>query len=497
MILAVMASLVVNVAAQDQTFFYYKARAERGDANAQAWVAKAYYEGLWNVTKNGQLAYYWAAKSDAQNNDWGSYFLACCYSNGIGVTQDYNKAYSLFVKSFQNSGGKNGGAAFDLGCCYLYARGTTANYQQAFYYFKTAYELNSGYIDWYAFCYENGYGTDKNIQYALSLYRKSNSEFAKQRMIIIGDRLASVNFLSSTSSTSISYNLRAGIKSDSKITNVSVSVNNARGINAVENDGYDFTLNKNLTLNYGNNTITVSVTNASGTTSKSLNVYVSGGTPSEKRVALVVGNSNYRNSPLKNPVNDATDIAAKLKVLGFDVTLKTDLSNYGFETALNSFKQKASGSDIALFFYAGHGMEIDGTNYLIPVDAPIGDDNQLKYKSVNANYVLDILSGAKKKIIILDACRNNPSSRSVLHGGLGVMSATNAFFAYSTSPGKTAPDGAGRNSPYTSALLSALNDRNLTLPQLFQKVSRIVTSNSNSQIPWTSSSLIEDVILNR
>ena len=142
-------------------------------------------------------------------------------------------------------------------------------------------------------------------------------------------------------------------------------------------------------------------------------------------------------------------------------------------------------------------MEIDGTNYLLPVDAPIDDDDQLKYKSVNANYVLDILSGAKKKIIILDACRNNPSARSVLHGGLGVMSATNAFFAYSPSPGKTAPDGTGRNSPYTSALLSALNDRNLTLPQLFQKVSRIVTSNSKSQIPWTSSSLVEDVILNK
>ena len=315
--------------------------------------------------------------------------------------------------------------------------------------------------------------------------------------------LATIEFLSASKTSSTSYNLRAGIKSDTKITNVSVIVNNVvddRGIHSVVNDGYDFTLNKNLTLNYGNNTITVSVTNSSGTTSKSLNVYVSGNNSTaivtEKRVALVIGNSNYYNSPLKNPINDATDIAAKLKVLGFDVTLKTDLTNSGFENVLKNFKVKANNSDIALLYYAGHGMEIEGTNYLIPIDAPIDDNDQLKYKSVNANFALDVISGAKKKIIILDACRNNPT-RSVMHGGLGVMSSTNAFFAYSTSPGKTAPDGTGRNSPYTSALLTALGYKNLTLPQLFQKVSQIVTSKNRNQIPWTSSSLVDDVILNR
>jgi len=323
------------------------------------------------------------------------------------------------------------------------------------------------------------------------------------RAVSNNNSTASINFLSPTTSSSTTYNLRAGIKSDTKITNVSVSVNNARGISPIINNGYDFEINQNVNLTYGNNTITISVTNSSGTTSKSFDVYVKNNTQkppqqTEKRVALVIGNSNYKNvGTLKNPVNDATDIAAKLQVLGFDVTLKTNLTHYNFETTLKNFKNKASSSDIAILYYAGHGMEIDGINYLIPTDAPINDDDQLKYKSVNANYALDVISGAKKKIIILDACRNNPSSRSILHGGLGVMSATNAFFAYSTSPGKTAPDGAGRNSPYTSALLSALTYKNLTLPQLFQKVSQIVTSKNSSQIPWTSSSLVEDVILNK
>lgn len=315
--------------------------------------------------------------------------------------------------------------------------------------------------------------------------------------------LATIEFLSASKTSSTSYNLRAGIKSDTKITNVSVIVNNVvvddREIHSVVNDGYDFTLNKNLTLNYGNNTITVSVTNSSGTTSKSFNVDVSANnnnykTVSEKRVALVIGNSNYQNSPLKNPVNDATDMAAKLRSLGFQVTFKTDLSLSGFEYALSNFKSQASNADIALLYYAGHGMEIDGRNYLIPVDAPFGD--QLKYKSVDANYALDMISGSNKKIIILDACRNNPG-RSINDGGLAPMSARNAFFAYSTSPGKTAPDGYGRNSPYTSALLTALSYKNLTLPQLFQEVSKIVTSKTQYQIPWTSSSLVDDVILNK
>lgn len=495
----------LSVFAQDQQFWDYKAKAERGDALAQAWVAKAYFEGIWNVTKNGQLAYYWAAESDAQNNDWGSYFLACCYSNGIWVAQDYNKAYSLFFKSFRNSGGKNSGAAFDLGCCYLYARGVTADNEQAFYYFKKAYELNPGYIDWYASCYEYGYGTDKDIPYALSLYRKSNSEFARQRIRELEndnpvEQLATISFSSPTISSTTSYNLRAGIKSSCKITNVSVSVNNARGIDVVVNDGNDFTLNKNLQLNTGSNTITVSVTNCAGTATKSFVVNVQGNPPQpvpDKRVAIVIGNSNYPQAPLTNPVNDATDMAAKLRLLGFDVTLQTNLSHSGFDNSLKSFKSKANYCDVALLYYAGHGMEIDGNNYLIPVDAPINDIDQLKYKSVDAYYALDILSGAKKKIIILDACRNNPSTRGALHGGLAAMNATNALIAYSTSPGKTAADGSGRNSPYTYALLNALNNKNLTLPQLFQMVAKNVSAQKTGQIPWYVSSLVEDVILNR
>lgn len=309
-----------------------------------------------------------------------------------------------------------------------------------------------------------------------------------------------ITFLSETTSTSPTYNLQVMVKSSSQITSKIVSVNGiSRGLNVIKNDGYDLEINQTVSLNRGNNTITVSITNGSGTTTKSLNVYVSDKStpPTEKRVALVIGNSNYPQAPLINPVNDATDMAAKLRLLGFDVTLQTNLSHSGFDNALKSFKSKANYCDVALLYYAGHGMEIDGNNYLIPVDAPINDIDQLKYKSVDAYYALDILSGAKKKIIILDACRNNPSTRGALHGGLAAMNATNALIAYSTSPGKTAADGSGRNSPYTYALLNALNNKNLTLPQLFQMVAKNVSAQKTGQIPWYVSSLVEDVILNR
>lgn len=386
-----------------------------------------------------------------------------------------------------------------------------------------------------AYCYGNAYETGRNVPvdikqaklyYAFAIKRAESARYPNQynevkqlaqqaldRLNGNGIRppqpsnLPNITFLSPSSSSSTSYNLKACIKSSSQISGVKVTlngsmvINRTRGFDPVPNDGCAYTIDQTLTLKNGfRNEIIVSITNSKGTKTDTLYVSV-GGSPippqsKEKRVALVIGNSNYQISPLKNPVNDATDIAAKLRNLGFQVTLKTDLTHYGFDNTLKNFENQAKGSEIALVFYAGHGMEADGVTYLIPTDAPIYDLAKLKYESVDANYMLEKIGGAKKKIVILDACRNLPGQRDPMHGGLGILSATNAFFAYSTSPGTTASDGLGRNSPYTSALLAALDYKNMTLPQLFQKVSQEVTIKS-SQIPWTSSSLVDDVILNK
>jgi len=429
-----------------------------------------------------------------------------------GATTNIEQASEKFKRWLNAAENGEAWAQYNVGWCYYYGReGVSKNYSKAFIWFEKS--ANQGYAEAQ---YELGKryecgcgGVTKNISTAIEWYQKAaaqgNEDAEKKLEELYGtpaNNYAVINFQSSTTSSSTSYNLRAGVKSDSKITNVSVVVNNGRGIAPVTNNGYDFEINQNVSLNYGNNTITVSVTNVGGTTSKSLSVYVSGGNSNnnyqttEKRVALVIGNAKYDKAPLKNPVNDATDLAEKLKSLGFNVTLKTDLTHYGFDNALKTFQSQANGCDVALIYYAGHGMEDEGITYLIPTDAPIYDEDKIKYESVDANYMLKMVSGAKNKIIILDACRNRPG-RGVLHGGIGVLSATNAFFAYSTSSGKTAPDGVGRNSPYTAALLSALDVKNLTLPQLFQKVSQSVTAKNKNQIPWTSSSLIDDIILNK
>ena len=362
-------------------------------------------------------------------------------------------------------------------------------------------------------CYEYGadFGSNnqikKDLDMALIFYESSaeqNYVPAKERLqeLKTSNNLASITFLSPTTSQSTIYNLKVGVNSSTQITYKYVSINgSSRGLNVVNNNGYDLEINEFVTLNRGNNTINVIISNSAGATTKSLNVYVTEENPtpiwSDTRVALVIGNSDYATAPLQNPVNDATDLAEKLKQLGFDVTLLTNLSHSGFETALKNFKDKANNSDVALLFYAGHGMEINGKNYLIPTDAPIRDLDQLKYKSVDAYYALDILAGAKKKIVILDACRNNPATRDVMHGGLAAMNAKNAVIAYSTSPGMIALDGNGRNSPFSSALLKALDSKNLTLPQLFQKVGQFVNISNPDQTPWYVSSLMEDVILNR
>lgn len=477
----------VNVMGQDQTFFDYKAKAENGDGYAQGQVSCAYYFGNWGVTKNPSEAFRWALKSDMTHDEFGEYMLGLCYFNAVGTSRDYYKAAIQFEKSYQHRRSGGAGAAYNLAYCYYYGVGKTKDAKQALYYFEKAIE--SGEL--------GGQSVVDDAQNKIQELRKNATPYNNE---------TTISLLSSTSSASTSYNLRVGIKSSSRVTSYDIFVNGqkVRGIVSVNNDGYDMVVNMTITLQNGQNTIRVEIVSSSGTTSKDFYVTVSGNgnyvnnySSTGKRVALVIGNSNYPNSPLKNPVNDATDIATKLNVLGFDVTLKTDLSFSSFESTLQYFQNKANNAEVALLYYAGHGMEIGGRNYLIPVDAPLGMGDQLKYKSVDANFALDVISGASKKIIILDACRNQPGSRGINDGGLAPMSATNACFAYSTSPGKTAPDGYGRNSPYTSSLLQVMGERGLTLHQLFQKVARIVTAKNSGQIPWFSSSMVDDVILNR
>lgn len=217
---------------------------------------------------------------------------------------------------------------------------------------------------------------------------------------------------------------------------------------------------------------------------------------SQKKVALVIGNASYADVPLRNPVNDATDLASTLRNLGFTVTLRTNLNKQSMESAVNTFKDAVSSGDVALFYYSGHGMQVSGSNYLIPVGEVISDETDVKYKAVDAQYVMDKLqwSGASVNIIILDACRDNPfrGARTQTKGFVAVNAPQGTVIAYSTAPNMVALDGSGRNSPYTSNLIACIQKPGLEIMEVFREVRKnVVRETSNRQTPWESTSLLD------
>jgi uncharacterized caspase-like protein len=179
------------------------------------------------------------------------------------------------------------------------------------------------------------------------------------------------------------------------------------------------------------------------------------------RIALIIGNSNYEENPLRNPKNDSKDMASTLKQLGFQVSLKTNVDRRGFLKAIRDFGDSLEKDDTGLFYYAGHAILSNDSNYLIPIKADIRNEADLEYEAVSANRVLDYMGIAENglNIVILDACRNNPyrsAFRSVSRGLARMTGPTGSLIAYSTSPGSVAQDGNGRNSPYTRHLIKAM-----------------------------------------
>jgi uncharacterized caspase-like protein len=214
----------------------------------------------------------------------------------------------------------------------------------------------------------------------------------------------------------------------------------------------------------------------------------------EQRTALIIGNSAYSSGPLKNPVNDASDMAAMLKKLGFTVTLKKDAKLQEMDEAIEAFGNSLKRGGVGLFYYAGHGVQVNGTNYLLPIGARINKEADVKYQAVDANKILDEMASANNglNIVMLDACRDNPFTRSFRNAtrGLAIVSSapSGTFVSYSTSPGNVARDGDGRNSPYTQAVLENIAKPGLSINNVFMNV-RSKVKRETGQIPWELSSL--------
>ncbi|MCW5702966.1 MAG: caspase family protein [Bradyrhizobium sp.] len=224
----------------------------------------------------------------------------------------------------------------------------------------------------------------------------------------------------------------------------------------------------------------------------------------ERKVALVVGNSAYASVPrLPNPRNDASDIIARLKSIGFEVTPGLDLDRNGFLQSLATFGRAAESADVALFFYAGHGLQVSGQNYLVPVDGKVESEAELDLALIPVSLVMQQLArGSRVNLVFLDACRDNPfakdlsrslgtRSASALGRGLGrIQSTSGTFIAFATQPDNVAQDGDGRNSPFTKALLTNIEKPGLSISDLMIEVRNDVMRQTNGkQVPWDSSSL--------
>jgi uncharacterized caspase-like protein len=228
----------------------------------------------------------------------------------------------------------------------------------------------------------------------------------------------------------------------------------------------------------------------------------------QKRVALIVGNSAYTHAgALVNPANDAADMAAALKEVGIEVILGLDLDKRAFDLKVRDFARALGDADTGIFFYAGHGLQVAGRNYLVPVDAQLQNERDLDFEAVALDFVLkqmELERETKTNIVFLDACRDNPLGRnlarsmgtrsaSVGRGLAQVQTGVGTFIAYSTQPGNVALDGSGRNSPFTAALAKGVKAPGRNLTAVMIDVRKEVLSVTNGkQVPWDHSALTGD-----
>ena len=228
-----------------------------------------------------------------------------------------------------------------------------------------------------------------------------------------------------------------------------------------------------------------------------------------RRVALVIGNGRYQHAAqLPNPPNDAADIAQALRKLGFDVVEGRDLGKREMEDKIREFGRKLERADLALLFYAGHGMQVAGRNYLVPVDAKLERAGDLSLDTIEVGQILAQMEAEKRvNLVFLDACRDNPLARSfsrslgtrstsVGSGLAAIQSAVGTLIAYATQPENVALDGDGRNSPFTAALLKHMATPSLEISALMKRVrADVIAATREKQVPWDHSSLVGDVIL--
>lgn len=233
----------------------------------------------------------------------------------------------------------------------------------------------------------------------------------------------------------------------------------------------------------------------------------------ERRIALVLGTSHYQNAPaLPNPVNDAQAMSDRLKGLGFEIVSGLDLTKAQTQEKIAQFAKQVRGADVALFFYAGHGLQVSGRNYLLPVDAALEDETSLDFEAVQVDFILRQMSRETSiRLVFLDACRDNPladvlaketGGDSTARSGLAEIpiesGGAGTLVAFAASPNQLAYDGSGEHSPFSAALLAHIGEANVSITEAMNRVtSDVFKATAGRQRPWVNVSLITDVVLHK
>ncbi|MCD4792485.1 MAG: caspase family protein [Bacteroidales bacterium] len=297
-------------------------------------------------------------------------------------------------------------------------------------------------------------------------------------------------------------NIRLCIKTKHPVIEVLVYINNTyrqviKDIEPTSNDICNYMIIKEVYLEKGENEIKLKIKTKDKEITSEKRIVIYEPKITEYRNALVIGNSKYKTSALKNPANDAKAIANALRELNFDVIEIIDADKVTMRNAVRKFKEKMKEErGVGLFYYAGHGVQVKDENYLIPVNHDIKEEYDIQDEALRMNTIIAYMqdAGTRMNIVILDACRDNPFAGSMRSGSRGLASiyaeGSGTLIAYATSPGSTASDGEGKNGLYTQELLKAIQTPGLEIGMIFRKVlGNVQRLSGGKQIPWTNSSI--------
>ena len=308
-----------------------------------------------------------------------------------------------------------------------------------------------------------------------------------------------------TSSISVEeneYTVKACIISSSKVKSVALYLNGElysenRGLKLLKTSTCDYNIEETIKLKDGVNEIKIVVTNEKTTLTSEIRKINVGKAAFEHRLALIIGNSKYKFAPLVNPANDAVSMAKALRDLKFEVIEIIDGNKDTIKNAVRAFHDKLNEyGGVGFFYYAGHGIQVKGENYIVPIDHDIQEEFDVQDEAIRVNTVLAYMEHSKTRmnIVVLDACRDNPYARSTRSNTRGLAQiyaeGSGSIIAYATAPGSVASDGAGENGLYTQELLKAIKTPGLEIGMVFRRVlTNVKKISKGKQIPWTNASI--------